>query len=95
MNMHSPPHPGEVLRELFFTPLNKSVTEVASALGISRQSFSNLVHEKTGISAEMAYRLSKAFGNTPEFWMNLQKQYDLWAVRKFAARMKIKPLTAA
>ncbi len=95
MTMHNPPHVGEVLRELFFAPLNRSVTEVAEALGVTRQALSNLLHEKTGISAEMAYRLSKAFNNSPEFWMNLQKQYDLWAVKKQADRMKIKPLTAA
>jgi addiction module HigA family antidote len=82
--MNKPPHVGEILRELYLEPLEISITDAAEHLGITRQALSRLTHEKTGISAEMAIRLSKAFGTSPEFWMNLEKQYELWqAIEKF------------
>lgn len=82
--MHSPPHVGEILRELYLEPLNISVSEAADHLGVTRQALSRLINEKTGISAEMAIRLSKAFNTSAEFWMNLAKQYELWqAMQKF------------
>jgi addiction module HigA family antidote len=79
--MHDPPHPGEVLRELYLEPLGLSVTAAAAALGVTRKTLSALVNGHQGISAEMAYRLARAFDTTPDLWMNLQKQADLWAAR--------------
>jgi addiction module HigA family antidote len=82
--MNAPPHVGEILRELYLEPLQISVTDAANHLGITRQALSRLLNEETGISAETAIRLSKAFGTSPEFWMNLSKQYELWqAMQKF------------
>jgi addiction module HigA family antidote len=82
MVMHDPPHPGEVLRELYLDPLRLSVTRAATALKVSRKTLSSLLNGRCGVSPEMAIRLSRAFGTTPETWLNLQQQYDLWALRK-------------
>jgi antitoxin HigA-1 len=77
MPMKSPPHPGKAVRVACLEPLGLSVTEAAQALGVTRQAVSNLINGKTGISPEMAIRLSKAFGSTPETWVRLQAAYDL------------------
>lgn len=69
--MHNPPHPGETIRELCIKPLELSVTEVAKALGVSRKALSELLNGHTGISPEMAVRLSLAFDTTPESWLTL------------------------
>lgn len=81
LNLHNPPHPGEILRE-YINGLNKTVTEVAEGLVSSRKHISLILNGHTGISAEMALKLSAAFGTTPEFWLNLQKNYDLWQARQ-------------
>ncbi len=90
MSMKNPPHPGETIRELCLKPLKLSVTEAAEALGVSRVSLSELLNGKNGISPEMSYRLSKAFGSTPEFWLRLQMAYDLAQTKKTAAKLKVK-----
>lgn len=95
MIMANPPHVGEILRELFLSELGVSVTEAAEKLGVSRPALSRLIHEKTGISAEMAIRLGKAFNNSPEFWMNMQKQYDLWEAVKKYGDLNIEPFDEA
>lgn len=76
--MFNPPHPGEILREEFVEPKNLSVTKLAEILGVSRKNLSTILNEKTGISAEMAIRLSKAFGTTPDLWIGMQKEYELF-----------------
>ncbi len=76
--MFDPPHPGEILREDYLEPLDLSVTAAAKGLGISRKGLSAILNGRTGISPAMAVKLSKAFGTTPELWLNLQSQYDLW-----------------
>jgi antitoxin HigA-1 len=73
-----PTHPGEVLREEFLAGFNLSVATVANALGVSRQSMNELVHERRSVSHEMALRLSRYFQTTPQFWLNLQRNYDIW-----------------
>ena len=78
LRMHNPPHPGEILKKLCLEPLGLSVTKAAKALDVSRSSLSNLLHGHTGITPEMAMRLSMAFDTTAESWMNQQVQYDLW-----------------
>lgn len=82
MLMNDPPHVGEILRELYLEPLNISVTDAADRLGVTRQALSRLVNEKSGISAEMAFKLARAFNTSPEYWMNLEKQYELWQASK-------------
>lgn len=81
MLMHSPPHPGEILRELCLEPLGMSVTDAAKALGVTRKTLSAVVNAKAGISPEMAIRLSIAFDTTAESWLNQQAQYELWHAR--------------
>jgi len=76
--MCNPPHPGEIIREFCVEPLNITVTEAAKVLGVSRKTFSTLLNGRAGISPEMSLRLSKVFGRTPEGWLRLQLQYDLW-----------------
>ncbi len=95
MKMHNPPHPGEVLRELCLTPLGLTVTDAARALGVSRKTLSSIVNGRSGISAEMAVRLSIAFATTPESWLNQQLQYDLWQAERNRKKMRVKRLSAA
>lgn len=93
--MHQPPHPGEVLRELCLEPLGLSVTEAAAGLGVSRKTLSAIINGRAGISAEMAIRLSIAFDTTPESWLNQQSQYDLWVAGQHAEGLKVRRLCDA
>ena len=95
MQMHNPPHPGEVLRDLCLDPMGLSVTEAADALGISRKTLSSILNGRAGISPEMAIRLSKAFDTSPESWLNQQQQYDLWQALQSGADIKVKKFRAA
>ena len=90
--MHNPPHPGEVLKELYFEPLLLSVTEAAHALGITRKTLSAILNKRSGISPLMALKLSTAFDTTPESWLELQNQYDLWQERDQIDHLNIKRL---
>jgi len=82
MGMHNPPHPGEIIKEFCVEPLGLTVTKAAKSLGVTRKTFSMLLNGKSGISPEMALRLSKVFGRTPEGWLRLQLQYDLWKAKQ-------------
>lgn len=77
MPMHTPPHPGRIVRQECLEPLGLSVTAAAKALGVSRVALSELVNERRGVSPEMAIRLSKAFGSSPEVWAGLQLDHDM------------------
>lgn len=92
-----PTHPGEMLREDFLPDYGLSVSGLAADLGISRQSVNELLRERRAVSPEMALRLARLFGNSPEFWINAQRSVDLWeavqAIGNDVAR--IKPLIAA
>lgn len=93
LRMHNPPHPGEVLRKLCFEPLGLSVTKAAKALDVSRSTLSNLLHGRTGITPEMAMRLSIAFDTTAESWMRQQVQYDLWKASRRRRKFHVTRLT--
>lgn len=95
MNMHNPPHPGEILRELCLEPLELTVTAAAEALGVSRKTLSAILNCRAGISPEMAIRLAKAFDTTPESWLNQQMQYDLWNAKNSLGNVKVKRLAVA
>ena len=95
MNMHNPPHPGEILRELCIEPLGLSITDAAEALGISRKTLSAILNGRSGISPEMAVRLSLAFSTSSESWLNQQTQYDLWEAEKKRKQLNVKKLSAA
>ena len=73
-----PVHPGEMLREDFMPDYGLTVSSLADAIGVSRQSVNELVRERRAVSPEMALRLSRLFGNSPEFWLNLQRSVDLY-----------------
>jgi antitoxin HigA-1 len=92
-----PTHPGEMLREDFMPDYGFSVSGISKALGVSRQTFNELLRERRGVSPEMALRLARLFGNTPEFWLNAQRAVDLWEAARTAGSKieKISPLRAA
>ncbi|MDR3764538.1 MAG: HigA family addiction module antitoxin [Acidobacteriota bacterium] len=89
--MHNPPHPGEQLREQLG---DMSVSQAAAHLGVARVTLSRLLNGKAGVSAEMSLRLSEAFGTSPDLWLKMQLQYDMWQARR-KHRKKIKPLKIA
>ena len=95
MAMKNPVHPGAIVREDCLKPLEMSVTEGAKRLGVGRQALSNLVNEKASVSIEMAYRLSKAFGSTPETWLGMQLAHDLARSRDLEHKIKVKRVEAA
>ena len=95
MKMHNPPHPGEVLRELCLKPMGLSVTRAAEALGVTRKTLSAILNGRSGISPEMAVRLSLAFDTSSESWLSQQSQYDLWLAEKNRKRLKVERLSAA
>ncbi len=92
-----PTHPGEMLREDFLPDYELSASGLAEALSVSRQSISELLRERRAVSPEMAIRLGRLFGNSAEFWLNAQRDVDLWeanrAIKSEVAR--IRPLNAA
>ena len=73
-----PTHPGGILKRHYLEPLSLTISELAKILGVSRKTLSKIVNERGSITPEMALRLSKAFKTTPELWLNLQQNYDLW-----------------
>jgi len=95
MNMHNPPHPGEVLKKLCLEPLNVTVTEAARSLGVSRKTLSGILSGRAGISPAMAIRLSIAFDTSAESWLTQQLQYDLWHAEKSRRRLRVTKLTDA
>ncbi len=92
-----PTHPGEMLREDFMPDYGLTVAELANDVGVSRQSINELLRERRSVTPEMALRLGRLFGNSPEFWLNAQRSVDLWdaakAIKSDVAR--IKPLSVA
>jgi len=95
MKMKNPPHPGRIVRQECIEPLGITVTEAARALGVTRQALNNLVNLKSGISPEMAIRLSRAFGSSPEVWLGMQMAYDLARLEKEAGKIKVQRVAAA
>lgn len=77
MTINNPPHPGEILNELYLKENGLSISKTATNIGMSRQSLSELVNGKNGITAQTALKLAKAFNTTPRYWLNLQNVYDL------------------
>jgi|ERR1035437_1306685 len=89
MPMKNPPHPGRIVRHACLEPLGLSVTEAAKILGVTRQALSNVVNCKAGISADMAIRLTKAFGSTADTWVRMQGAYDLAQAMKNESKIKV------
>jgi addiction module HigA family antidote len=76
--LRQPTHPGGILRRHYIEPLSMTVSGLAGVLGVSRKTLSEIVNEHASITPDMALRLSKAFKTTPELWLNMQRNYDLW-----------------
>ena len=93
MTMKNPPHPGLSVRHDCIEPLGLTITEAAEALGVTRQTLNNLVNGKSGISADMAIRLEKAFGGGAETWLRLQMAYDLAQARRHEVDIDVKPVS--
>ena len=95
MSMHNPPHPGGIVKRQCFEPLGLTVTRAAKGLGVTRQALWELIDERTGISVDMAIRLSKAFGSTPETWLGMQMAYDLFQAQDRAKAISVEKFAAA
>ena len=95
MPMHNPCHPGEIVKYECLEPLGLTVTRAARGLGISRQKLSDLVNGKTGVSADLAIRLSLAFGSSPETWLGMQSAYDLWQARSLSEFLEVEQFAVA
>nr|WP_043650478.1 HigA family addiction module antitoxin [Chitinilyticum litopenaei] len=92
--MHKPPHPGEILRDLWLEPLGLSITRAAEKLQVSRKTLSEIVNGRAGISAEMAFRLELAFGKRAESWLAMQAAFDLWQLQSQRERFAIERIAA-
>ncbi|EKD53701.1 MAG: Transcriptional regulator, XRE family protein [uncultured bacterium] len=89
MLMHNPPHPGQMVRRILIEEAHLSVTGAAKALGIGRVTLSKLLNKKSGISPEMAIRLSLALNTSSEMWINMQSMYDLWHAEKKRKKLRL------
>jgi addiction module HigA family antidote len=84
MSMHNPPHPGEFIRATFIEPFDISIRSLAENLGVAPSTLTRLISARSGVSPEMALRLSKALGRSPESWLAMQHSFDLWHARQTA-----------
>lgn len=82
MAMHNPPHPGEFIREVYLEPFDITGRQLSAKLGVSPSTLNRVLKGRSGISSEMALRLSKALGRSPESWLTMQDNYDLWQARR-------------
>ena len=90
--MHNPPHPGEFIESVYLEPFGVSCRTLATHLGVAASTLSRIVKGKSAISPEMALRLSKALGRTPESWLSMQDNYELWKVKKSLDLAKVQRL---
>ncbi len=93
MSMYDPPHPGEFIREVYLEPLGISYRTVAAKLKIAPSTFNRLIKGQSNISSEMALRLSKTLGRSPESWLIMQNNYNLWQARKTINLDEVEELT--
>jgi len=82
MSMHNPPHPGEFIREAYLEPFGVSARQLAVKLAVAPSTLNRILNGEAGVSPEMALRLSKALGRSPESWLALQDLHDLWVARQ-------------
>jgi addiction module HigA family antidote len=93
MTMHNPPHPGEFIKETYLDPFNISQNEIADKLEVAHSTFNRLVRGNSNVSAEMAVRLSKVLGRTPESWLAMQSNYDLFTLQRKTKWKSLKPFS--
>lgn len=84
MAMHNPPHPGEFIRDTYIEPFEMSIRSLAESLSVSPSTLTRIINGRSGVSPEMALRLSKGLGRSPESWLAMQHNFDLWQARKTA-----------
>lgn len=84
MAMHNPPHPGEFIRATYLEPFDISIRSLSGSLGVSPSTIARLIGQRSGISPEMALRLAKALGRSPESWLAMQHNYDLHRAKEMA-----------
>ena len=82
MAMHNPPHPGAFIQEVYLAPNEISCRELALKLGVAASTLHRVLNETSGVSPEMALRLAKALGRSPESWLTMQDNYDLWQAKQ-------------
>jgi addiction module HigA family antidote len=88
-----PTHPGNIIKKDYLVPLSVTIKDMAELLGVSRKTLSKIINESGAITPDMALRLSRAFDTTPDFWLNLQKNYDLWKAETASKEwQKVKPV---
>ena len=92
MTMHNPPHPGEFIREVYLEPFGLSARQLASKLDVSPSTLGRVLQGRSGVSPEMALRLSKTLGRSPESWLSMQDQHDLWCARKSVKLDAVQPM---
>ncbi|MES1950661.1 XRE family plasmid maintenance system antidote protein [Salinisphaera sp. S4-8] len=92
MTMHNPPHPGEFIRDVYMQPFGITGRTLAGKLGVSPSTLNRVLKGTSGISSEMALRLSKALGRSPESWMAMQDQYELWQARRTIDLDTVEPI---
>ncbi len=92
MNMHNPPHPGEFIKEVYLEPFRISYRKVAEMLKVAPSTFNRLINGQSNISSEMALRLSKTLGRSPESWLIMQNNYNLWNAKKKLNLEKVEKL---
>lgn len=95
MLMKNPPHPGRIIRQECIEALELTITAAATGLGVARKTLSEILNGRSGISPEMALRLARAFGSSPEMWLGLQMDYDLAQAQKKAGKIKVRDLRRA
>jgi antitoxin HigA-1 len=93
--MHNPPHPGEFIREVYIDPFDISARQVAENLDVSASTFNRLLNGQSNISPEMALRLSKTLGRSPESWLAMQDHFDLWHARKNVSLKQVRRLNVS
>ncbi len=93
--MHNPPHPGEFIRQIYLEPYNLSVRALAESLGVSPSTVTRIINGSNAVSPEMALRLAKALGRSPESWLAMQHNYDLWQARRATDLSHVRPIEFA
>ena len=92
MNMHNPPHPGEFIKSIFMEPHSISCRTLATHLGVAASTLNRVVKGKSAVTPEMALRLSKVLGRSPESWLSMQDNYELWRAKQKINLDNVQPI---
>ncbi|KAI9129986.1 HigA family addiction module antitoxin [Acaryochloris sp. CCMEE 5410] len=95
MRMHNPPHPGEVIQEIYLDPFEMSARKVATHLGVHHSTFARVVCGESAVTPDMAIRLSRVLGGSPKSWLDMQANYDLWMAEQDDPHMELVALEFA